>query len=129
MPEIEGVNHFSLTVSDIEASQAWYTKIFDAQVMLELHEDGFDRVVLLVPPVVIGLTRHKDGPTDRFDERNIGLDHISFGVENRAALDIWAAHLDELGIEHSSVNEVFYGSTLVARDPDNIQIEWFALPS
>ena len=128
MPGIEGLSHIALTVSDVDASKGWYQKIFDAQVLLELDEEEFDRCVLLIPPVFLGLTRHKGGPTEPFDEKNIGMDHLSFGVEDRAALDAWAARLDELGIEHSPITDVFYGSTLVARDPDNIQVEWFALP-
>ena len=129
MPEIEGLNHVALTVSDVATSKAWYQKIFDAQVLLELNEDAFERVVLLIPPVFVGLTRHKGGPTKPFDEKNIGMDHLAFGVEDRATLDAWAARLDELGIEHSVINDVFYGSTLVVRDPDNIQVEWFSLPA
>ena len=128
MPEIEGLSHIALTVSDVASSKAWYQRIFDAQILLELDEDEFERVVLLIPPVFLGLTRHKNGPTDIFDEKNIGMDHLSFGVADRGALDAWAARLDELGIAHSPINDVFYGSTLVARDPDNIQVEWFALP-
>jgi catechol 2,3-dioxygenase-like lactoylglutathione lyase family enzyme len=129
MPEIEGVNHVALTVSDIEASVAWYTKVLDAQVLMDQNEDAFDRVAMLVPPVVIGMTKHKDAPPgDRFTETRIGLDHLSFGVPDRAALDAWAKHLDDVGVEHGPIRDVEYGSTLVVRDPDNIQLEWFALP-
>ena len=129
MPEIEGVNHLALTVSDIDASVDWYVKVLDAQVLMQQNEETFDRVALLVPPVVIGMTKHKDAlPSDRFSETRVGLDHVSFGVPDRAALDAWAAKLDQLGVEHGPIRDVEYGSTLVARDPDNIQIEWFALP-
>lgn len=129
MPEIEGVNHVALTVSDIERSVEWYTKLFDAQVLMEQNGDTFDRVALLVAPIVLGLTKHQDATAgDRFSESRVGLDHLSFGVADRAALDTWAARLDELGIEHPPINDVEYGSTLVVRDPDNIQIEFFGLP-
>jgi catechol 2,3-dioxygenase-like lactoylglutathione lyase family enzyme len=62
----------------------------------------------------------------RFDERRTGLDHISFGVADRASLDVWASGLDELGIEHSSVIDAekpMPYSVVVFRDPDNIQLE------
>lgn len=129
MPEIEGVNHLALTVSDIDASVAWYTKVLDAQVLMQQSEETFDRVALLVPPVVIGMTKHKNATEgDRFSETRVGLDHVSFGVSDRAALDAWAARLDEFGVPHGPIRDVEYGSTLVIRDPDNIQLEFFALP-
>ena len=129
MPEIEGVNHVALTVTDIDRSVEWYSMLFDAQILMEQHEDAFDRVALLVAPLILGLTRHKDARgQDRFTETRAGLDHLSFGVPNRAGLDEWAARMDELGITHGPIRDVEYGSTLVARDPDNIQLEFFALP-
>ena len=129
MPEIEGVNHVALTVSDIERSVAWYTRLFGAQVLMEQKEDSFDRVALLVAPVVIGMTKHKNaGADDRFSETRVGLDHVSFGVKDRTTLDAWAARMDELGIDHPPINDVDYGSTLVVRDPDNIQLEFYCLP-
>ena len=129
MPEIEGVNHIALTVSDIDASVAWYQKVLEAQVLMEQKEDTFDRVALLVPPLIIGMTKHKGATAgDRFSEARVGLDHVSFGVPNRAALDEWAKRMDDLGVPHGPIRDVEYGSTLVIRDPDNIQLEFFALP-
>ena len=129
MPAIEGVSHVALTVTDINRSVEWYSKLFDAQVLMEQHEDAFDRVALLVAPIIVGLTKHKDARgEDRFTETRAGLDHLSFGVPDRAGLDEWAKRMDELGIAHGPIRDVEYGSTLVARDPDNIQLEFFALP-
>jgi catechol 2,3-dioxygenase-like lactoylglutathione lyase family enzyme len=130
VPEIEGVNHIALTVTDIGASVEWYTKVLEAQVLMEQSEETFDRVALLVPPLIIGMTKHKGATAsdDRFSETRVGLDHVSFGVPNRAALDEWAARLDELDIPHGPIRDVEYGSTLVIRDPDNIQLEFFSLP-
>lgn len=67
----------------------------------------------------------------RFQPPNqTGLDHISFGVAERTDLDAWTAWLDELGIEHSGIRAgdvPFAFATVVFRDPDNIQIELFAV--
>jgi len=130
MPELEGVNHVALTVRDIEASRAWYERLFGGAVLWqETHENGHSMLAMLVPPFAIGLHTHPstaDG--DRFDEARVGLDHVSFEVPSRAALDEWAAHLEALGIEHSPITEAPYGTVLVFRDPDNIQLELFALP-
>ena len=67
-----------------------------------------------------------------FDERRTGLDHIGMAVPDRADLDVWAARLDGLGVPHNGVNDTDHllpYSALVFRDPDNIQLEFFHLPS
>jgi catechol 2,3-dioxygenase-like lactoylglutathione lyase family enzyme len=96
-------------------------------------EEGY--AVLLMDPrsgIAIGLHHHQANSGQRFDERVTGLDHISFGVADRADLDAWASWLDELGIEHSGVidtdSPVPY-SVVVFRDPDNIQLELFHMVS
>jgi hypothetical protein len=56
------------------------------------------------------------------------LDHFGFNVSDRAELDRWADHLSAVGVEHSGIREVkdpVPFSTLVFRDPDNIQLELF----
>jgi glyoxylase I family protein len=90
-------------------------------------ESGY--AVLLMYPrsgVAIGLHHHENNPGLSFRESQTGLDHISFGVADRASLDAWASWLSELGIEHSGVIDtdkpVPY-SVVVFRDPDNIQLE------
>jgi glyoxylase I family protein len=129
VPEIEGVSHIALTVTDLDASVAWYERLLGAQRLWEEEQDGHRFVVLFAPPLVIGLHRFDATPPgDRFDERRVGLDHVSFQVPGRAALEEWARRLDELGIPHSPITEAPYGTVLVFRDPDNIQLELFALP-
>jgi glyoxylase I family protein len=55
---------------------------------------------------------------------------LSFGVATRDELGAWVARLDELGIQHTGIRDeqqpLVY-STVVFRDPDNIQLEFIAL--
>jgi catechol 2,3-dioxygenase-like lactoylglutathione lyase family enzyme len=62
---------------------------------------------------------------DRFDEDRVGLDHLSFGVESRAALNDAIRFLDEHKVPHGEVRELtdFGICVLPFRDPDNIQLE------
>ncbi len=39
------------------------------------------------------------------------------------------ARLDELGIAHGEIVDADFGSGLAFRDPDNIQLEFFAPPA
>jgi glyoxylase I family protein len=132
-PRLTGVHHFSPTVRDVEASAAWYQQVFGMTrlpVIFEHHDrESTGYAVLLVEPasgVVIGLHHHTDGARDLFDEGRTGLDHIGFSVPSRDNLDAWARRLDELDVDHSGVRDITEPSpfsTLVFRDPDNIQLE------
>ncbi|MGZ4710842.1 MAG: VOC family protein [Acidimicrobiales bacterium] len=135
---ITGIHHFSPTVSDVEASAAWYEKVF-SMVRLpvtfphhEREETGY--AVLLMDPVselVIGLHHNEANESEPFDEARTGLDHIGFKVPTRESLDEWVTKLDGLGVEHSGIRDLTEPmpfSTLVFRDPDNIQLELIHLP-
>ena len=138
-PPTTGMQHLSLTVSDVEAGAAWYTRVLGMNRVPvtfphHLDEDGGFAVVLVQPGsgVVIGLHHHEAHPAGDFDECRTGLDHIAFGVAERADLDTWTGWLDEQGVSHSGVQEVqspMPFATVVFRDPDNIQLELFYMAS
>ena len=132
-----GVHHVSLTVTDLEVSVAWYRRVFRTERMdvtiphYGREETGYS--VLLPEPrsgLIFGLHTNTGNRGERFDEARTGLDHVSFGVAGRAALETWTAWLDELGISHTGVVDettpITY-STVVFRDPDNIQLELIAV--
>ncbi|TQR85674.1 VOC family protein [Mycobacterium hodleri] len=132
-----GVHHLSLTVTDLETSIAWYQRVFRTQ-RLDItvphygrEETGYS--VLLSEPrsgLIFSLHTNTGNRGQRFDEAHTGLDHVSFGVVGRDALEAWTAWLDELGISHTGVVDeiapIKY-STVVFRDPDNIQLELIAM--
>lgn len=134
-PATTGVRHFSPTVSDVEASAAWYARVFGltrVPTVAPHHgdEDGGYAVLLVDPRTgfLFGLHHHDDLLPGAFDERRVGLDHIAFGVADRAALDTWTRWLDDLGVAHSGVIDkdgTRPYSVVVFRDPDNIQLELF----
>ena len=138
-PSIAGVHHFSPTVSDVEASAAWYQQVFGmTRVPVPFpHHDREDTgyAVLLMDPrsgLAIGLHHHESNKGEPFAEGSNGLDHIGFAVTARADLDTWAAWLDTLDVAHTEVRDIVEPvpfSTLVFRDPDNIQLELIYMPS
>ena len=76
----------------------------------------------------LGLTQHRHGSQDAFDETCAGLDYLAFTVASRAELDAWVARLADAAVVHSPVttaNSVPGAAVLVFRDPDNIQLELF----
>src|SRR5829696_5801463 len=90
----------------------------------------FHHTVYLLGTTPFGLHQHKTPAGEgEFSEFRVGLDHVAFGVANRAELEKWARRLDELGIAHGEIKDAGYGSGLSFRDPDGIALEFFAPPS
>jgi glyoxylase I family protein len=130
------IHHLGLTVRDVDASAAWYVDVLDFQRVGEFEAaDGARRKVFLRHDGLsarLGLTQHRGGGPDVFDETRVGLDHLAFAVADRAELDAWATRLAAAGVVHSAVapaNSIPGAAVIVFRDPDNIQLELFADPS
>ena len=77
----------------------------------------------------LGLHEHEHNDGRRFDETRTGLDHVSIAVPDRAALQAWQATLAAKGVTHSPISDQPWGSVVVFRDPDNIQLEFCAPPT
>jgi catechol 2,3-dioxygenase-like lactoylglutathione lyase family enzyme len=133
MPQLTGISHLDLTVSDVERSAQWYSDVFGLKKRGGATLDNRSTIVLVHPDtgLVVGLVQHHEPVGTAFDERHAGLDHVGFSVADRAELDAWEARFAELGVEHSPVTDSPSGSgtALVFRDPDNIQLEmWWTQP-
>lgn len=124
--------HVAVTVSDLDASVAWYSALFDSSPVLDEDETtgGFHHTVFaLGGGHLFGLHTHPGGGTGGFDEHSPGLDHVAFGCADRAELEQWVTRLDELGVTHGGIVDAHYGSGVSFRDPDNIALEFFAPPA
>ena len=103
------LHHVALTVTDIEASTAWYSDLFG---FVELVRDdhaggGGGRAVVLGPPdwsMFVVMNEHPTNAGESFDPVRTGLDHVGFTVEDRAALDEWVARFEEKGVTYSPVS-------------------------
>lgn len=130
IPPVTSLHHIGLTVCDVDASEAWYGRVLGFErLVLEPHNGGTGFTVLIHRPgtsVDIGLDHHDSNEGETFAEHRTGLDHVSISVERREDLDDWVRHLDNLDIGHGQITDrlvPFQFSTLVFRDPDNIQLE------
>src|SRR4051794_37640015 len=110
---IPAITHVAVTVSDLAASEAWYTKVLGVDPVLDEDTGPFRHIVYPVGGTLLGLHGFPDLATpEAFDERRPGLDHIAFGCASRDELVEWAARLDELGVAHGGVVDAGYGSGL-----------------
>lgn len=120
-----GVHHIRLIVTDPIRSRDFYSGLLNFTVAAEL-PPGF---VLTNGTILLGITPPWDMDQaiedDRFSPHRVGLDHLSFGVANRAALEQAAALFEEHGIEHGEVRDLPpFGITILSfSDPDGIQLE------
>ena len=124
------ITHVAVTVSNLEASEAWYTRVLGAPPVLDEDTGPFRHIVYALGGTLLGLHGFPDLATsEAFNERRPGLDHIAFGCANRDELEKWAARLDEMGVAHGGIMDAHYGSGLSFRDPDNIALELFCPPA
>jgi glyoxylase I family protein len=128
-PAINGFGHIDLTVADGERSAQWWEQVMGFQLIATSERPGFTIRSMNLPGsyFTVQLVTHEHPVTDRFDEHAVGLDHLALRVPDRTALEAWAKHFDHLGVEHSGVQEEQGGPLIVFRDPDNIQLELWAL--
>ena len=133
--DLGAIHHIRLTVTDIERSRRFYTDLLGFSVAAEApaSEDPesdpsypvlWGGCVMARGNYLLGL-RPVAKKGDHFDEDRVGLDHLSFNVENRAALNEAIRLLDEHGVSRGEVRELtsFGICVLPFRDPDNIQLE------
>ncbi len=135
------LHHLALTVTDLDASVEWYSRVFDVKPAMDVpHPGGVGRVLLNDDQsLVLVLHHHDTNDGEQFAETRTGLDHFGLLVSSREDLERWQDHLAEHGVERSAaadrpltqspITDEFYGSVLTVRDPDNIAFEIFSLPT
>jgi glyoxylase I family protein len=130
-PGLASLNHIAITVTNLEVSIPWYEQVFGIGFQMEYEHEGGIGKILADPTwhLVIVLHRHDANEGERFSEVRTGLDHVGFSVADRAELEAWQRHLQSLDVVQSPIADTPYGSFLVFRDPDNVQLELCALPS
>jgi glyoxylase I family protein len=132
MNDFPGLAHIAVTVTDLPRSTAWYSALFGSTPVLDedVEAGAFHHTVFAIGGgQLFGLHGHNQPADGSFDERGVGLDHVSFGCTDRGALEDWVKRLDDLGYPHGGIVDAHYGSGLSFRDPDGIALEFFAPPS
>lgn len=125
------LHHVALTVTDMDASIAWYKDLFGFEelVRAEHFGDSGGYAVVLGPPdwsMGVVLNHHPTNGGEAFDPTRTGLDHVGFVMPDRAALEEWETRLSDKGITHSPITDHDWGSSLNFRDPDDMQLQLVA---
>ena len=132
-PAMDGIIHVALTVTDVDASVAWYQEVLGLKQMGTAPHDGGFGIVMSTPDeqVWLALHHHDANSGEAFTETRTGLDHVAFHVPSYEHLVAWRDHFDEHGVRHSEIVPIpDYGvAALVFYDPDNIQLELIGPPA
>jgi glyoxylase I family protein len=129
------IHHLRLTVTDVQRSREFYTRLLGFQVVVESPPPGdpgadeafsilFGGVVMIRGNVMMGL-RPVAAAGDHFDPDRVGLDHLSFSVATREDLEQAVLLFDERGVTHGAITRLpsFGIDVLPFDDPDGIQLE------
>ncbi len=129
LPSLAGLHHIALTVSDVERSAEWYTRVLGFGRLRALPHERFERLALRHPemPLLLTLLSHHGCPAGRFDETVTGLDHLAFRTPLPADINTWRQWLATQQVNCSDVKDgALQGSRLITfRDPDGIHIECY----
>ena len=132
------LHHIAITVTDVDASMPWYERVFGISYKMDApHPGGVGKLLATDGmDLIIVLHHHDTNYGALFAETVTGLDHAGFIVPTRTDLVAWQDHLEANGVVRSDtadkpltqspIADEPYGSVLVFRDPDNIQLEFFA---
>ncbi len=121
MPTFAGVNHLSLSVTDLDVSEGFYTRLFGMRRVLDV---GYGRILMhQATGFVLALIHLPDAGGTRFSELVTGLDHVGFAAADRAELVEWEERMREQGVEHTPIRDMALGYHLNFRDPDGIALE------
>lgn len=118
---ITRIHHIKLTVMDLQKSKIFYSKLPGFKIVA----DYKNFIMFYTGSFYVGITDH-DGKLQqqKFNEKNVGLDHISFQVKLREDLDKAVIFFDQEGISHGEIKKLSNNLYVMAfRDPDNIQLE------
>jgi mannose-6-phosphate isomerase-like protein (cupin superfamily)/catechol 2,3-dioxygenase-like lactoylglutathione lyase family enzyme len=117
--DLGAVNHLAVGVRDLRRSAQWYADVLDlVRADGEVAEDGTGHVTLVSPTGgwVLALAS-----ADRPE-----VAHVAITCAGRPALSARRAALAERGFEPGTITDAPYGSGFVVRDPDGLEVEFFA---
>lgn len=128
-PELAGVHHLKLAVSDLDVALDFYERTLGAvRIPAADHHrrsDGSLYAYLCEVPGLGTLLELRLDPDRARAHR--GFDPVTVAVPSRAGLDAWTAHLDRQGVIHSGVVTAIRSWLVAFEDPDGTRLRLYSL--
>jgi catechol 2,3-dioxygenase-like lactoylglutathione lyase family enzyme len=127
MPEINGIAHIQLTVTDMARSVPFYAPLLEAMGMVAvIDNDTYYYGVGGRTAVAIAPSR-EPSRSDRFDQHRVGLHHVCFRARTRDDVDALFAVAESVNatIVHGPQEDGYAPGyySILFEDPDGIRIE------
>lgn len=119
------MSHVSLSVRDLDAAKHFWVDVLGFEVFDE--EPTYCFVFDRAGRLAVIMSDHDRTVAGKFDEHNVGLDHLAYAVPHVEALLSWEQRLAALGVPHSPIVETDAGHHLNLRAPDNVPIELYVM--
>ena len=127
MPEMNGMAHVILTVSQWDRAHAFYSELCPQLGMTKVY-DGNNFLYHVGARTALGIQRSApEHAAERFVQNRVGLHHLCFRARSRGDVDAVAAKVREIGghidrgpLEGDWAPGYYY---FVFEDPDGIRLE------
>jgi glyoxylase I family protein len=121
MVTFAGIDHVSLTVTDLDVSQQFYTEVLDFVVVMDV---GYGRICMHPSTgFTLALIKHPEAHGGAFTELRTGMDHLGLAAATREELEEWQRRFDAHGVTYTPIRDMEMGYHLNFRDPDDIALE------
>jgi predicted enzyme related to lactoylglutathione lyase len=120
IPAMFGLRGAKLPVRDITVTADWYSRVFGWMRMFEFPDEH-------------GTVQGVGGPLPGHNQTGLAFRHnpaaiaqegleLQIVIETRNDLQLWAEHLDRLGVAHSPIIDATVAWLVVLHDPDGHEI-------
>jgi catechol 2,3-dioxygenase-like lactoylglutathione lyase family enzyme len=122
---LDRIAQVKLPVSDLAISVAWYRRLLDLRLVVEIVEDDVLRGAGLIDPQGRFNIALRDRSVCASQPDLSGFDVVAFLPASRSVLDAMAARCDRLGIRHNGVQDTPAGTLLDVPDPDRTVLRFY----
>lgn len=124
-PPLQGISHIALSVDDLPAAMAFWTRSMGFEATTDTPSLGF--LVHRGLRIALGLTDHGAQVRGPFDHRRCGLDHLALAVPDATALAAWRERLVRHGVACSPVTDSGSGHHVNLVAPGGVPLELYAM--